>query len=599
MGKQVKENQRGVSFDRILFIKRLLILLAGLSIFLVLWLSIAFLNDELNFTANETGLQDLYVTHISQGSAKKNADELIYWWHNEEDNEYYLFLPSSADLANVRVGFEGVNEIYFDEKKVSNLDKISMQLGEHTITTQTDAKAYHLVVMQSSNLPVMYLTTESGDMEYINSSKENKEEGTALVVDENGDVMYSGQLESIKGRGNVTWDNADKKGYNIKFPRRENLLGLGKDKDWILLANAFDTSKLRNLTTFRFAQKSGLAFTPDSAFVDLYMNGQYWGTYQLCEKVEVAQERVDINDLEQETKDVNPGIELAECERFGLESIVDTWTVPGTMLGYDIPNNPSDITGGYLMELEIGGRYVHETAGFVTIRNRAVVLHSPKYPSLEQTTYISNLYQQFEDAVYEFDGINPSTGKAYYEYIDIESFARKYLVEEITKNLDAMITSQFLYKQPDSISDKLFAGPVWDYDSAIGNGVASENILNEEGEIDYGMDTKSPIGLYAMKDRSDAPIWYALYYRPEFQEAFKRNYKDVFRPNVLHEVEIAIDQDAKKITDSSIMDTIRWRNRTFEETDQIKTEYLKSVEVVKQFLKDRIQYLDQEWGVSN
>ena len=71
MGKQVKENQRGVSFDRILFIKRLLILLAGLSIFSVLWLSIAFLNDELNFTANETGLQDLYVTHISQGSAKK------------------------------------------------------------------------------------------------------------------------------------------------------------------------------------------------------------------------------------------------------------------------------------------------------------------------------------------------------------------------------------------------------------------------------------------------------------------------------------------------------------------------------------------------
>ena len=325
------------------------------------------------------------------------------------------------------------------------------------------------------------------------------------------------------------------------------------------------------------------------------MNGFYWGTYQICEKIEVDQNRVAINDLGKETQEENPEIDLSECERFGLDTIQETWTTPDTILGYQIPGNPEDITGGYLMELEIGGRYVHEDAGFVTNRNRAVVLQSPKYPSEEQVSYISSLYQEFEDAVYEFDGINKATGKAYYDYIDIESFSKKYLIEEVTKNLDAMITSQYLYKQKDSISTKLFAGPVWDYDSAIGNGVATEDIINENGEIDYGLDTMSPQGLYAMRDRSDAPIWYALYYRPEFQEAYKRNYLQL-RESVLSLINSDIDNLSRQLISSNHMNQIRW-NGEIKDATASKEAFLSSVNEVKQFLKVRILYLDKEWGV--
>ncbi len=578
-----------------LFIKRAVIILAGICMFCLIWIFSVLLNNETETKEIHTGLKNLYVTHISSGSASHTPEEMIQWWHNEADGKYYMFLPASANLKALKLGLDGLDYIYMDGKKIKNTKKFQVTLGEHTVTTDTDDKSYQLIFMQSANLPAMFITTESGSMENMNASKENRESGTILVMDENGDAVCVGPLEYIKGRGNVTWENSDKKGYHIKLPKKEDLFGMGEAKDWVLLANDFDASMLRNTITYDFAAKSGVAFTPESTFMDLYMNGQYWGTYQLCEKVEVSSARVNIPDLSKETKKVNPGIELSECNRFGTETVQGSASVPGTLMGYEIPENPPDITGGYLLELEIGGRYVHETAGFVTNRNRAVVIQSPKYASREQTSYIANLYQEFEDAVFEFDGINPYTGKAYYEYIDVDSFAKKYLVEEITKNMDAMISSQYIYKYPDKISDKLYAGPAWDYDSAIGNGMASESIVDSNGETDYGKDTTSPIGLYAMQNRAEAPIWYALYYRPEFQDALKRNYKEAFRQNVLEEAEYKIDQNADRIVDSISMNSIRWSNRTAEDKESIRKSYFESVAEVKQFLKDRIEFLDQEW----
>jgi len=592
-----------------LILKRIGILLATAASFALIWVLFVIMENQYAMMAlkdssntvleaqlQAEGLHNLYVTHISRGSSKRVSEEVVQWWHNEGDDKYYLFLPSSADLNGLKLGLEGVDAIQLDGKSISNGKKFQTTLGEHTVSTDVDDKTYQLVFMKSENLPSIFIETKSGTMDYVNETKGNQEEGTTLIMDPYGDAIYLGPLEYIRGRGNVTWDNANKKGYHIKLPKKEDLFGMGAAKDWILLANDFDGSMLRNMTTFHIAQQSEVAYTPDSLFIDLYINATYWGTYQLCEKVEVSPSRVDIPDLETDTEMANPGVNLAECPRFGEEYVQETATVPGTRLGYMIPNEPADITGGYLLELDIGGRYVHELAGFVTTRNRAIEIHSPKYPSFQETNYIADLYQEFEDAVYEFDGINKETGKSYTEYIDVDSFAKKYLMEEITKNLDAMVTSQYLYKYPDKVSNKLYAGPVWDYDSAIGNGMASGSLVNDQGEIDYGADTTSPVGLYAMKDRAEAPIWFALYYRPEFQEAFKRYYKESFRQNVLDEMDHEIDHNAEQILDSSIMNRIRWSNAPYAERDRLETDYFLSVEDIKSFLRERIQYLDTEWG---
>ncbi len=574
-------------------LKRTVIVITTIGMLCLIYIFSILFHKDAELSNIQPGFR-LYITHSSSGDPR-SASVNIQWWYNETDGKYYMFLPASANLNSLKLGLDGAEYIYMDGKKLKNEKRFQISLGEHTVTMDVNDNVYHLVFMQSSNLSSMFITTESGSMNNIHASKENKEAGTILIVDKNGNSVYGGPLNYIKGRGNVTWENSDKKGFHIKLTTKEDLFGMGKAKDWVLQANNFDASMLRNTITYDFADRSGVAFTPESTFLDLYLNDQYWGTYQLCEKVEVNDARVNIPDLTKETKKVNPDINLSECSRFGLETIQGSASVPATRMGYEIPKNPRDITGGYLLELEIGGRYVHETAGFVTTRNRAVVIHCPKYASLEQTNYIADLYQEFEDAVFEFDGINPNTGKSYFDYIDVDSFAKKYLVEEITKNMDAMISSQYIYKYPDKTSNLLYAGPAWDYDSAIGNGMASETIVDSNGVSVPGKDTKNPIGLYAMQNRAEAPIWYALYYRPEFQEALKRNYKDVFRQNVLEEVEFRIDEDADRIVDSNCMNVIRWNGRTLEDEENIRKSYYESVLQVKKFLKDRIVFLDQEW----
>lgn len=123
-----------------------------------------------------------------------------------------------------------------------------------------------------------------------------------------------------------------------------------------------------------------------------------------------------------------------------------------------------------------------------------MVLKSPEYATEAQAKYISGYWQELEDALYSETGYN-SLGKHYTEYIDIVSWAKQYLIQEWTSNWDAGLTSNFFYKDVDS---KLFAGPLWDFDTAIGN---------SEGRD--GINLKDPTNLHA-KSRN---LWYKLAHR--------------------------------------------------------------------------------------
>lgn len=92
-------------------------------------------------------------------------------------------------------------------------------------------------------------------------------------------------------------------------------------------------------------------------------------------------------------------------------------------------------------------------------------MKSPEYASEAQVKYISGYWQEMEDALYSETGYN-DLDKHYTDYIDIVSWAKQYLIQEWTSNWDAGLTSNYFYKDVDG---KLFAGPVWDFDSALGN----------------------------------------------------------------------------------------------------------------------------------
>ena len=144
-------------------------------------------------------------------------------------------------------------------------------------------------------MATVYIDTESGNMDYIHENKENKESGKISIYTSVEGIDYSGDLTSIKGRGNNTWDEFEKKPYNIELQNESNLLGMGKASQWVLLANADDHSNLRNKLVYDFSDEIGLEFSPDSRWVDLYLNGEYAGLYLLSERNEVHENRVNID----------------------------------------------------------------------------------------------------------------------------------------------------------------------------------------------------------------------------------------------------------------------------------------------------------------
>lgn len=512
-----------------------------------------------------------------------NGSLCIEWWKNEQDNAYYLFLPGAFNNKKLNLTFSGAEEILLDDKKVSYGDRCLLKEGSHELRggVGADSDAYQLEVMYTSDIASVFLETQSGSLEQLHAAKENSESGTMTILDGRGRRYFEGEIENIHCRGNSSFEETDKKSYLLKLSQKADLFGMGAAKKWILTANSFDDTLLRNAVAFSIAKMLRLDYTPDVQFVDVYANGRFLGNYLLSEKIEIGKNRINVLDLEKETEALNDGLNPEELEFF-MEPMGRLFSTKG----YLIEKEPEDLTGGYLMEIETSDRYGLEASGFLTSRMQAVVFESPKYASHAQVAYVSGLYQDFEDAVFSPDGFSPYTGAHYSDYIDVDSFARKYLVEELVKNLDASYTSQFFYKYPDSVSDKFYAGPCWDYDKSI----AASGITND------GIDLHDPVGFYAAVQEKDSDLWYALYQ----QEDFRRIVADIFfhelEPQMRREAERLIEGYSKEIDASNDCNMLRWN--TFPQTEGLaakRTMHEGKVAELVTFLDKRLDFLGQEW----
>ena len=166
-----------------------------------------------------------------------------------------------------------------------------------TVTTEDGTYEPQTIRIYFSDLPVCYLETENGvpvtsKEEYISATLTIQ--GNEKYSDE--DQLYQGAIQ-IKGRGNTTWRNTNKKPYHIKLEQDANLFGMGAENDWMMLSNPFDQTLMRNALAFDLSGKLGL-YQIQYTWVDVVLNGQYVGNYQICEKIEVSESRIDIVDWE-------------------------------------------------------------------------------------------------------------------------------------------------------------------------------------------------------------------------------------------------------------------------------------------------------------
>lgn len=505
---------------------------------------------------------------------------VVHLWQGKDAG--YFFLPAYADQADCEISIftnKSGSYMMFNGKRVEDGDVLSDIDWEQGYSWQMYDKQDNLlfntevVFCTIKNLPAIFIDTQSGNLQAVHNDIDHEEAGQLDIHDMDGNTVYQGRLDWIRGRGNTSWA-MDKKPYQIKLDRFVDLFGFGEADEWNLLANGHDDTQFRNMLVFHMGEQAGLDFVPQGIMVSLYVNGNYQGNYYFCEKIEIEAARIAIGSLEDKIRPLYQQTKMNNLEVMESED--------GDLRWVDMKYNPEDISGGYLISRDLPFRYEEKAVcGFRTDQGDCYEIISPKYASFEQVSYIANLMQELHDAAESDDGIHPRTGKHYTEYLDRDSFVDKYLVEEITKNFDGGATSSYFYKPPDSESTKVFAGPIWDYDLAFGN--------NTQDSIN-----SNPAGITMLYDhRYSTGLFRDLYRQPGFRDAAIKRYQETYRGILETLIEEQVSEYDRLYGKAVRYNNIRWRSMYNQH--RYYADYENNIRYLKYFMESRKQFLDDIW----
>lgn len=478
----------------------------------------------------------------------------------EKGDAKYLFLPASADLTKLSLTFatepashkvmlsgnKGMTYLS-DAVDVTEVAAVGAD-GYREITASVGKGKQPLTfrVMQASELPALYLTSKDAankGLSYVDADKSHVVKDAQMeLIAANGTSIYNGGLKQLKARGNSTFTYAEKKSYQIKLAEPSNLLGKQEQvKTWVLLASYFDATQMHDKMVKDLAAELGLAYTASCDWVNLYYDGVYRGIYLLSEKNSVGETSVAITDMEQAYEQLNEGYGTDMTTALAENSYGQQYQYTKDL------TEPENITGGYLIELNHDKW--DEASGFKTRQSVAFNVKSPEWCGEAAMKYISEYYQAFEDAVYATDdtgaytGYNASTGKYFYDYVDMDSLVKVFLLQELSLNCDGFISSVYFYKDADG---KMFAGPIWDQDMTFGTGWTKTNAADIE---DYHYLAKALIQIPAFK--TAVVEYYSSTFAPAVREWLGNN------GTIAHQYSLLKDNAAMNYT---IWDYIRIGN---------------------------------------
>ena len=468
------------------------------------------------------------------------------------DGTNYLFLPASADLANLNVTItRSANDgslVVAGNQNSQPVNGNAAALNVSALASETDGyrlltakvgngTAFTVRIMQATNLPTIYLTSTNANTQgrsYVDSSKRNTTTAALKMIDAAGSEISTMDIKELKARGNSTFTYAAKKSYQMKLETASDLLQNGENvKTWVLLANYFDATLMHDKLFKDMAAALEMPYTASCDWVNLYYDGEYRGVYLLSEKNAVKDTGINITDLEAAYKDQNPEYGTNMTTATGTNAYGGSYTYTTGL------TDPTDITGGYLLELNHDAP--DEVNGFVTKKGKGVNVKSPEWCGDAAMEYISEYYQAFENAVYAMDengnytGINDD-GKHYYEYVDRDSLVKIFLLQELALSPDGFISSLYFYKDANGI---MYAGPIWDQDMTLGTGWTK----------------------YISPDTTDYHyLAEALIQIPDFREAVIAYYNATFAPqaNALITEDGTIYGYADCLADSAEMNFVLW-----------------------------------------
>ncbi|MDR1170873.1 MAG: CotH kinase family protein [Bacteroidales bacterium] len=401
---------------------------------------------------------------------------------------------------------------------------------------------------QAAGLPdVVIHTANAKDI----ISKEIYLKGIVSIISENGTKIYSDSLD-IRGRGNASW-NFSKKPYRMKLYSKTNVLNLpAKERNWTLINNWGDKTLMRNLLAFDLSERLEMPYTPAGVPVNVFLNGEYRGCYQLCDHIEEASHRVDVEKLN-----------------------VDDTALP-------------KLSGGYLVEIDAYA--YNEPAGswFMSSYGIPVTVKYPKDDEIapSQRTYIKEYFDQMERSLYSSNYRDAVIG--YRRYMDMETFIRHFLVGEMSGNTDTY-WSVFMYKRRND--DRFYFGPVWDFDLAYNNDSRTYPVNSNPNWI-YATTGSSAGNTRAMVNR--------LFTDPWFVSRLKSIYAQYRDRGVITEETLlqVVDDYANRLDASQKLNFTRWNILNSKEHQNPATygSYAGEVENVRNYIRGRLQWMDRKLG---
>lgn len=390
----------------------------------------------------------------------------------------------------------------------------------------------------SGTLPVLFINTDSAAAivskeEYIHADWWLDPMGID-GVDSLGSYRQPLRMQ-IKGRGNSTWKNLEKKSYRLKFDEKHKVLGMHSSRHWALQAQALLwMGQVSDALPFEIGRRMGMAWNPHMEPVEVVLNYQYIGLYFLTENVRVAKNRVNV------------------IEQNDFETELD------------------QITGGWLLEIE---NYVqHDNIIFTEGNGQPfwVTVHSPELLSEEQRDYITNFLLETDSAIY----VEDKESQLWEQYIDIDSLAIYYIVQEIMDNPEAFSGSCYIHKQRGG-DTKLIFGPLWDCGSSY-----------YRWSETYGFNEF----IYENVPSYCRSRWIGEIAKfPRFQERVRFHWKRFYQ-EVYPEMDEFMDQFVAKIEQAGNADHVRWPQYPSDNTTDRLNQF------GKPSFHKKVEWLNTQWG---
>lgn len=534
------------------------------------WLDGRFQNDAQTAKEDRNGSNEINSFSIEKN---QNGNALLSDYKATiNGNNIDVFIPYLVKF-NLKASFNTSSgaKVYVNGEEIKSGSSIVNYLKPvlfNVVSSSGDVRTYNVNV-HNSGLPVLYLNTPNN--KGITSKTEWIDKTDMVMYNKDGSINYdSGEDKvQVKGRGNSTWDASDKKPYAIRQNKKTEVLGMLEHKRWVLMANYYDATFLRNeMANFLAKRYTTADWAPSGFNIELVLNGKHVGNYYFCEQAKINDARV-------------PGQYLVEADYKVKSTGGGMFNMWGNNSGNDDP--------GYQFEGEKS-------------KNVFNVKHPEVPDNSQELQYVKGKINDLENALY---GGNWNKVK---ELIDLPSFADWYVIKELSKDYDGnMFTSCYCHIMEDGI---IRMGPVWDFDLAFG-GNPFEDMFGGGGGMwnmggggtDYAWYNEPQDYYIGAKEQATGTNWFLKFFeQKEFLKLVKERIDWMVED--MDVIMDYIDQKGKEVELSATVSQSRngggggggmWNMGGQSSGSSVTIQqYQDEIKVMKDFIKNRLLWIQED-----